>query len=57
MESARLRKDRRDNTMRMRGLVEDSCEALDAAGTLWRESRSSGAGTTVKRYKAIPSRR
>jgi hypothetical protein len=57
MESAQLRKDRRDNAMRRRGLVEDSCEVLDAEGTLWRESRSSGAGNTVKRYKAIPSRR
>jgi hypothetical protein len=56
MESAQPRKDRQDNAMR-RGLVEDSCEVLDAEGTLWRESRSSGAGATVKRYKAIPSRR
>ena len=36
MESAQLRKDRQDSAVRRRSLIEDSCEVLDAEGTLWR---------------------
>ena len=41
-----------DSAMRRSSLIGDSCEVLNAEGTLWRESRSSDAGDTAKRYKS-----